>query len=81
VTATFDLWPEAAIDAIRRASLARSSSGQGVRRVASDRTGSLAAGCASRRGDDQVRSAAAVDEALARRPERWQRRRATYRNR
>ena len=71
MTSCFDLWPEAAIEAIHAASLALLARA-GVRvesPVARDLL--LAAGCDAADGDRVLIPEAAVDEALARRPERY----------
>jgi trimethylamine---corrinoid protein Co-methyltransferase len=66
-----DLWPAAAIDAMHAASLALLERA-GVRvESAAARDLLLAAGCTAAEGDRVLIPGAAVDEALARRPERF----------
>jgi len=71
VTGGSDLWPEAAIEAIHAASLVLlERAGVRVESPAA-RDLFLAAGCSAAPGDRVLIPAAAVDEALARRPERF----------
>lgn len=71
MTSCLDLWPEAAIEAIHRASLALlARAGVRVESPAA-RDLFLAAGCSAAGGDRVLIPETAVDEALARRPERY----------